>query len=241
MAILTKGTTFADGDQVTSTKLNNLVDAAAFVAGSSGTTDDATLEVAGGQLRVKTIQSGNIASLAVTEGKIGANAVTSAKIAASAVGTTHLADSGVTAAKLATDAVEAAKIKDANVTAAKLSGAQTGTAPVFGVRAWVVFDMTRNAAGTADALNTTRFIQSSGNVTSVTKNATGDFTVAFTTAMADADYGWFGTAMSDDADGDFTIGRVAGGTKTTTSLRLKCVNTGNSARDSAEVCISIIR
>lgn len=74
MAILSKGQTFANGDDVTSTKLNNLVDAATFVAGSSGTTDDSTLEVNGsGRLQVK--DSG------ITTGKLGASAVTTAKLA----------------------------------------------------------------------------------------------------------------------------------------------------------------
>lgn len=88
MAILTKGQTFADGDDVTSTKLNNLVDAAAFVSGSSGTTDDSSLEVNGsGRLQIK--DSG------VTTGKINASAVTTAKIA-DATATTD----GVTFAKI---------------------------------------------------------------------------------------------------------------------------------------------
>ena len=34
MAILTKGTDFSDGEQITSTKLDNLVDNAAFATGS---------------------------------------------------------------------------------------------------------------------------------------------------------------------------------------------------------------
>jgi hypothetical protein len=81
MAILSKGNTFADGDQVTSTKLNNLVDNAAFVAGPSGTTDDTTLEVNGsGRLQVKAIQTGNIANGAVTTAKIVDANVTKAKI-----------------------------------------------------------------------------------------------------------------------------------------------------------------
>jgi microcystin-dependent protein len=85
MAILSKGNTFADGDQVTSTSLNNLVDNATFVAGSGGTTDDATLEVAAGQLKVKIIQTGNIADSAVTTAKIGDGQVTAVKLAADAV------------------------------------------------------------------------------------------------------------------------------------------------------------
>lgn len=89
MAILTKGQTFANADSVTSTKLNNLVDAAAFVAGASGSTDDSSLEVnGGGRLQVK--DSG----------------VTSAKIAASAVTTSKLPNS-----TLSTDGVTYAKVQ----------------------------------------------------------------------------------------------------------------------------------
>lgn len=88
MAILTKGQTFANADTVTSTKLNNLVDAATFVSGASGTTDDTSLEVNGsGRLQVK--------DLGISSAKLAASAVTTAKIA-SATGATD----GVTYAKL---------------------------------------------------------------------------------------------------------------------------------------------
>jgi hypothetical protein len=36
----------------------------------------------------------------------------------------------------------------------------------------------------------TVFIRASGNVTSITDNGTGDFTVNFTNAMPDANYSW---------------------------------------------------
>lgn len=88
MAILTKGQTFANADSVTSTKLNNLVDAAAFVAGASGTTDNTSLEVNGsGRLQVK--------DLGVTSAKIAAGAVTTSKLPDST-----LATDGVTYAKV---------------------------------------------------------------------------------------------------------------------------------------------
>lgn len=143
MAILSKGNTFADGDQVTSTKLNNLVDSATFVAGSSGTTDDATLEVAGsGRLQVKTIQTGNIANSAVTTAKIADSNVTTAKIADDAVTNDKIADNAIQQAQMADNSVGTAEIINANVTAAKLSGAQSGNAPIFGVRAWGTIDVT---------------------------------------------------------------------------------------------------
>ncbi len=55
MAILSKGTTFGSTEQVTSDKINNLVDAATFVSGGSGTcVTGGGLEVTtGGQLQVQ--------------------------------------------------------------------------------------------------------------------------------------------------------------------------------------------
>jgi hypothetical protein len=52
-----------------------------------------------------------------------------------------------------------------------------GTAPVYGARAWVNFNGTGTPA-----------IRASGNVTDITDNGTGDYTVNFTTAMPDVNY-----------------------------------------------------
>ena len=59
-----------------------------------------------------------------------------------------LATDAVTTAKIEDDAVTTAKITDANITAAKLDGAQSGSAPIYGCRAWVYFNGTRNEADT---------------------------------------------------------------------------------------------
>jgi len=53
----------------------------------------------------------------------------------------------------------------------------TGTAPIYPCRAWVNFNGTGTVA-----------IRASGNVTSITDNGTGDYTVNFTTALPDANY-----------------------------------------------------
>ena len=96
---------------------------------------------------------------------------------------------GISAGGLPDASIVTADIADANVTAAKLSGAQTGTAPIYGCRAWVNFDGTRNEADTGASTNGANVkIRGSGNVSSVLKNATGDYTVTFTTAMVDANY-----------------------------------------------------
>lgn len=65
----------------------------------------------------------------------------------------------------------------------------SGTAPLYMCRAWVNFNGTGTVA-----------IRASGNVSSVTDNGVGDYTVNFTTAMPDANY----SASSAAANTTFT-------------------------------------
>ena len=96
---------------------------------------------------------------------------------------------GLTTASLQDNAVTTSKVNNAAITAAKLDGAQTGSAPIYGCRAWVNFDGTRNAADTGVSVNGgTVKIRASGNVSSVVKNSVGSFTVNFATAMPDQNY-----------------------------------------------------
>jgi hypothetical protein len=53
----------------------------------------------------------------------------------------------------------------------------SGSAPSYSARAWVNFNGTGAVA-----------IRASGNVSSITDNATSDYTINFATAMADANY-----------------------------------------------------
>ena len=133
MAILSKGQTFANADSVTSTKLNNLVDAAAFVSGSSGTTDDSSLEVnVGGRLQIKDL------------------GVNSAKLAAGAVTTTKLPDS-----ILATDGVTYAKVQ--RVANMKALGNVSGSLGV--VTEVPILDEDNMASDSATALATQQSIK----------------------------------------------------------------------------------
>jgi hypothetical protein len=70
----------------------------------------------------------------------------------------------------------------------------TGSAPSYTCRAWVNFNGTGTVA-----------IRASGNVSSVTKNGTGNYTVNFTTAMPDANYGFVGTGRNDAGTGCGTV------------------------------------
>jgi hypothetical protein len=73
--------------------------------------------------------------------------------------------------------LSAGGLPDGCVTAPDLDGAQTGAAPIYAARAWVNFNGTGVVA-----------IRASGNVSSITDNGVGDYTVNFTTAMPDANY-----------------------------------------------------
>jgi hypothetical protein len=69
----------------------------------------------------------------------------------------------------------------------------------------VNFDGTRDTSGATSTANTNRLIRASGNVTSVLRNGTGDYTITFTTAMSDANYAVSGSA-SDITNGTINAG-----------------------------------
>lgn len=112
------------------------------------------------------VQNDNIADASVNAFKIAANAVTAVKIA----------DANVTTAKIADNAVTTAKMADASVNAAKLvSAVNSGVA-----KAWINFDGASATIGSG---------RKSLNVTSVTDNGVGDYTINLAAgAVADANY-----------------------------------------------------
>jgi len=138
--------------------------------------------------------------------------------------------SSATAAVFASSATTATTVSDGAITAPKLSGAQTGSAPVFGARAWVIFDGTGSTG-------TNMSLYGSGNIASVYKNGTGDFTVTFTTALPNANYAVVGGANGRGDGYSFMnhSARVAnlydigaGVTKSTSSVRIATGLAGGS-------------
>lgn len=101
----------------------------------------------------------------------------------------------------------------------------------YGCRAWVNFDGTSGSIGTGRA---------SGNVSSITDNGTGDYTVNFTTAMPDANYAV--TACGNQT----TIASEGAGkvvsflSPTTSSVRVRS-GWFNNDRDFIYVCIAVFR
>jgi hypothetical protein len=101
-------------------------------------------------------------------------------------------------------------------------------------RAWVNFNGTGTVA-----------IRASGNVSSITDNNTGDYTVNFTTAMADADYAVQGFATSNDTSTghqwSFVTSRQAS-EHLAASCRLTCSITYNATQaDMPLITVSFVR
>jgi hypothetical protein len=131
--------------------------------------------------------------------------------------TISISSGGVSSTELASNAVTTVKITDANVTAAKLSGAQTGSAPIFGVRAWGY--ITNNGTATLVA---------GGNITSISRNATGFIQVNFTTALPNANYA---VVMNLDQGSGNIYTRV--NSKTTTICYLETLNSSGGSTDAS--------
>jgi hypothetical protein len=112
----------------------------------------------------------------------------------------------------------------------------SGSAPVYASRAWVNFQGTGTVA-----------IRGSGNVTSITDNGTGDYSINFTTALSDANYSIVGCLREDTSGGvGNTTNRVLGlrrdtSTVTTTLIRVGVANFSGSATDAESVYIGIFR
>lgn len=112
----------------------------------------------------------------------------------------------------------------------------SGSAPKYACRAWVNF----NGTGTVS-------IRASGNVSSITDNGTGDYTVNFTTAMPDTDFSVLGISNGFSANaivGGEIVSTTASGamTKTTSSVRFETRRTdNNSLGDYGEINVAIFR
>jgi hypothetical protein len=125
----------------------------------------------------------------------------------------------------------ATTLANASVSAANLDGAQSGSAPIYAPRAWVNFD------GVA-ATPTSR---ASGNVSSITDNGTGDYTVNFTTAFADTNYATVGstTRATYTTSGEAVL-TLSGASPATGSRRVQSRSGSGSLIDAIEVSIIFI-
>jgi hypothetical protein len=74
-------------------------------------------------------------------------------------------------------------------------------------------------------------IRDSYNVTSITDNGTGDYTMNFTNAMANSSYAAVGSARSDAGGGSYNVGCVTTVTPATTTCQIRTRAVNNTALD----------
>ena len=120
-----------------------------------------------------------------------------------------------------------ADVISANDSQVKTALNASGTAPIYACRAWVNFNGTGTVA-----------IRASGNVSSITDNAVGDFTVNFTTAMPDSNYSASGVCMRETTAAG---GIIAPTELNPTSYRFTVRDVTNVTRDGNFNCINFFR
>jgi len=103
----------------------------------------------------------------------------------------------------------------------------SGSAPVYACRAWVNFQGTGTVA-----------IRASGNVSSVTDNGTGSYTVNFTTAISDANYCASVTVLNT-VSSDY--GCVAVGGVTAGAVSVNTFQTNGTTVDTSGVFVAVFR
>lgn len=223
MAILSTGKTFGTTEEVTATKLNNIADAATF----DDPVDDSTLELhTDGKLRVK--DSGvtkakieNVADMKVLGNTSGS---------ATAPEEVSILDEDDMTSDSATSLATQQSIKayvDGEITDHGITQS-TGTAPYYGVRAWAYYNGTSNT------------LVESGNISSVTKNGTGDYTFTFDTAMPDNNYAVL-FSSSNEANVNHGVGFVESHATDSCRIQFYDPTNGSNKTDKSYVAMSVIR
>ena len=104
----------------------------------------------------------------------------------------------------------------------------SGSAPIYSCRAWCNFNGTGTVA-----------IRASGNVSSITDNGTGDYTVNFTTAMPDVNYAV--PQGASDGSSPLSTGNFGFKVQTMTTASVRGWTGYASSADATFVFVSIFR
>ena len=221
--------TFTTNQVITSTVMNNIIDQTLFTSDAI-VASNSTLALVSGKLKVGTITSNEMGVGAVTLNAIADGVITNAKINASAaIDLSKLATGAlptaitIASANIVDGTIATADIANAAITAPKLDGAQTGTAPIYGIRAWANF----NTQADTDLVGT--YSRSGTTTVTITATAHGliagnvifiDYTVNTGTAPFD---GIYEVASVTDANTFTVLSSINTASTGTAALRRKTI------------------
>ena len=160
--------------------------------------------------------SGTVTSVATGTGLTGGPITTTGTIAIDSTVATLTGTQTLTNKTLTTPNIDSAQVATVS-----------GTTPLYMARAWVNFNGTGTVA-----------IRASGNVSSITDNGTGDYTVNFTTAMSDVNYAVTSLNRSPGVASGFS---TQVDVYSTGSTRLLTLNSSLNAYDPVQVNVVIHR
>ena len=203
--------------------IDALFDAGPFLKVAKGGTGAATLDGAGivtktgtQTLTNKTITAPVISSI-VNTGTLTLPTSTDTLLGRATTDT--LTNKTLTSPTLTTPTINSAQIATVS-----------GTAPLYMARAWVNFNGTGTVA-----------IRASGNVSSITDNGTGLYTVNFTSAMTDTNYA---VTLGARPASSGTNGRslISGTTYSTSAVQIQFINAADTAYLDPDVyCVAVFR
>ena len=120
-----------------------------------------------------------------------------------------------------------------NLTTPNIDSAQiptvSGTAPLYMCRVWVNFNGTGTVA-----------IRASGNVSSITDNGTGDYTLNFTTALSDGNYAPVISSNNTSSNTSVSNNNDYASVRTTTAYRFAHLEAAGLT-DASVLCVAIFR
>jgi len=128
--------------------------------------------------------------------------------------------------------VGSAVAMSANQACVKTAINASGSAPIYACRAWINFDGSSGSIGTGRA---------NGNVSGVTDNGTGDYTVNFTNAMPTADYAvsLSTNGNSSDAHNSYVAYLYDNSSRSTSGVRIVTTSAGGTHLDNLVITVAI--
>jgi hypothetical protein len=245
-----------DGNTVSSTNSNGnivlapngsgdvQVDADTLRVGDSGV--DATIQSNGNADLILKTGNATTGSVTLADGANGnltvaLNGTGQIIVNAGAVGTPTIAPTGDTNTGIFFPAADTIAFAEGGAEAMRIDSSGNllfnsgygSVATAYGCRAWVNFNGTGTVA-----------IRASRNVSSITDNGTGDYTINFTNAMPDINYAAASYAHNNSDNSAwirFVSGPANSVPKTTTTFRITSLNVAWNAVDTNQIDVSIFR